>query len=251
MIKFLLDPLVIFCLLLILSSVFLLRKKRKWSRITLGAAIIWFLVCSTPFLPHALLGAWESQYPRQADLSRIPAGQKPAILVLGAGHTQEDALAPNDQLSRTSLQRLIEGVRIYRKLGGTQIIFSGYAGAGKISHAAIMKNAALDLGVNASDIRLLESPTNTREETEAYKKISDPSDPLILVTSASHMPRAMYLFQVCGIHPIPAPTAHLVKYGPKPLLNRWGISLENMNKMKTFISERVGLWHSQLFYRCR
>jgi uncharacterized SAM-binding protein YcdF (DUF218 family) len=70
-----------------------------------------------------------------------------------------------------------------------------------------MMNAklALALGVKQKDIILNGAPEDTREEALFTKSVVG-SKPFILVTSATHMPRAMMLFQQLGLHPIAAPT---------------------------------------------
>jgi len=55
---------------------------------------------------------------------------------------------------------------------------------------------------------LLLGTQDTQEEAQAGKKLLG-DKPFILVTSASHMPRALNFFNNEGLDPIPAPTNHL------------------------------------------
>lgn len=68
---------------------------------------------------------------------------------------------------------------------------------------------AMALGVEAEDIIIEAEATDTKDHPIYVKKIVG-SDEFILVTSATHMPRAMALFKKHDMHPTPAPTDYLV-----------------------------------------
>ncbi|MDW6093184.1 envelope biogenesis factor ElyC [Vibrio rhizosphaerae] len=147
------------------------------------------------------------------------------IMVLGSGHVVDDQLPPTSQLSRSALMRLTEGIRIMRMYPGSRLILSGYAGGTRFSHARMLARVALSLGVAKSDIVLLESAKDTWEEAQLAASFVGPRK-LVLVTSASHMDRALHEFQSAGLNPIPAPTNYLsykniaqpwIKYAPKAI----------------------------------
>jgi uncharacterized SAM-binding protein YcdF (DUF218 family) len=71
-----------------------------------------------------------------------------------------------------------------------------------------MTKMAEALGVSAEDIQRLSEPRDTEEESQQIAPIVGPQR-FILVTSASHMPRAMGLFRKRGMQPIAAPTDYL------------------------------------------
>ena len=78
----------------------------------------------------------------------------------------------------------------------------------------------MEWGVESEDIVLETKATDTKDHPIYVKEIVG-RDRFILVTSASHMPRAMALFRQHGMEPIPAPTDYMVtpvKYAT-PLLN--------------------------------
>jgi len=66
------------------------------------------------------------------------------------------------------------------------------------------------MGVSDSDIVLEPDSKDTKDEAVLIQKIVG-NEKLILVTSASHMPRSMALFKKRGMQPIPAPTDHTIK----------------------------------------
>ncbi|EGR2795751.1 envelope biogenesis factor ElyC [Vibrio navarrensis] len=147
------------------------------------------------------------------------------VMVLGNGHVVDDQIPPTSELSRTALMRLAEGIRILRMYPGAKMILSGYAGGSEISHARMMANVALALGVAKSDIILLEDAKDTWEEARQAAAFVRQKQ-LVLVTSASHMTRALKEFNDAGLTPLPAPTNYLAqkeitqawdKYAPKAL----------------------------------
>ncbi len=56
----------------------------------------------------------------------------------------------------------------------------------------------------ASKLSPLDLPKDTEEEAAAVKQAIGDA-PFLLVTSASHLPRAMIFFQQEGLNPLPAP----------------------------------------------
>jgi len=211
LISTIINPLTILWILLILAGIFLWRKRRKTAKVLGVIAIIWLLIISTPFIPNTLVKALENKYPPLKQLYIKPATCN--ILILGGGHTDDPRFPANNQLSTTALGRLAEGIRIHRQLPGSTIITSGYKGKGTISQAKVLAETAELLGEETESIRLQTEPKNTREEAEQYKKLYADSSQLILVTSATHMPRAMWTFKKAGLDPIPAPTNHIIKKG--------------------------------------
>jgi len=66
-------------------------------------------------------------------------------------------------------------------------------------------------------------------------------DPLVLVTSASHMPRAVALFRKQGMNPIPAPAAHLVKRRPGLVPEDFYPSAMALLKAQMAVREYLGM----------
>ncbi|RXJ72429.1 envelope biogenesis factor ElyC [Veronia nyctiphanis] len=145
------------------------------------------------------------------------------VMVLGHSHVVDDSIPPTSELSRTALMRLAEGIRIQRMYPSSELILSGYDGGHEVSHARALARVAIALGVNKDKIMLLETAKDTWEEARQAASVVGRSN-MVLVTSASHMPRAMYDFESAGLNPIPAPTNFLaqkeiklpwIKYSPR------------------------------------
>jgi uncharacterized SAM-binding protein YcdF (DUF218 family) len=191
---------------IVLALLFLYKNKLQKAKLTLTVSIVWFFLFSySPFI-NMILHNLESTYPT---LHQAPKEMK-YIYVLGGGHSTDETQPITSQVNEASVVRLNEGIRLYRQLHeNAKIIVSGYSGShDPTTHAAMQKKLAIALGVQEKDILLRPDPRDTQEEAIAAKKLLG-DEPFILVTSASHMARAMNFFAQEGLTPIPAPTNHL------------------------------------------
>ena len=178
-----------------------IKRARQW----IGLGIVWLFIFSYTPLANLLLYPIEQQYP---SLHKAPDSIQ-YIYVLGYGHTTDETLPITSQIDAEAIVRLSEGIRLYRQLGGkAKLILSGYSGLfDPTPHAIMQQKLALALGIPAQDIIVCPQAKDTEDEANAAKKISK-GQPLVMVTSAYHMPRALMWFEKVGLHPIPAPTYH-------------------------------------------
>ena len=191
---------------LLLVGLFLLwfTRRQRAGKVFITCGVGLLLGLSNSFTSNALLRPLEHRYPA---LLVAPTGAgAPAvgfILVLGGGGNNDPDVPITSNLTPGQMVRLIEGVRLYREIPGSKLILSG-------GHASAegMASVAEALGVSAADIRQLAEPRDTEEESQQVAPIVG-SRRFILVTSASHMPRAMGLFRKRGLQPIAAPTDYL------------------------------------------
>jgi len=199
-------PLPLGMALIVVALIFLYRHKVQKAKLTLVVSIVWlFLFSYSPFV-NTLLHTLESTYPT---LHQAPKEIK-YIYVLGGGHSTDESQPITSQVNEASVVRLAEGIRLYHQLDQkAKIIVSGYSGLyDDTPHAVMQEKLALALGVQTEHIILHTKPRDTQEEAIAAKKLLD-KEPFILVTSASHMSRAMKFFAQEGLTPVPAPTNHL------------------------------------------
>lgn len=246
LLKSLLSVLTLFWLLLAVAFLFHFRGKRRTAPWLLGVALGGLLLASTGPLPHLMIRSLESRYePFQGPLSR--EGDAPLhILVLGGGHTSDARLPANNQLSGSALGRLVEGIRIHRQHPGSLLILSGFPGKDPISNAEVMYQTALLLGVEAQSMAIIPEPENTRQEALAYREAFGDSHPLIIVTTATHIPRAMIWFRKAGLTPIPAPTNHAIKQSPTARPRWWLPSPENISLVDRAVYEYAGIVQAKL-----
>lgn len=237
-------PLPVFWILIFLAAVFFLRGRRKFSGFLGIFSLIWLLAISTPFLPDLLVSRLEDRYAVFNPDTFVGLDNAVHIVVLGGGHVNDDQLPANDRLSPTAMVRLSEAIRIHRQLPESIIVTSGGSASGNQPQAKVLAETALLMGVGKKYIKTQPLPKNTRMEASEYKKLFGDTAQLIVVTSAAHMPRAIYSFQKVGLDPVAAPTCHLVKIDEN--YNRWiGFpSSDNIHKMESAVHEYVGLlWY--------
>ena len=127
------------------------------------------------------------------------------IHVLGGGHTTDISQPISSQIGEAGIKRDLEGIIIHKHMKGSKIIFTGFEGSTNTTTAQMNANLAIALGVDKKDIIINGTPKDTKEEAMFTKSLLG-SEPFILVTSATHMPRAIELFKSLGLNPIPAPT---------------------------------------------
>lgn len=127
------------------------------------------------------------------------------IVVLGGGHSYHPELPPNSQAGLAALARLVEGVRLKKQLPAAKLIVSGAYGAPGPTHAKVLASIAEGMGVARADIVLEERTYDTHDEAMAVRNLVGGNTTVILVTSATHLPRAAALFRKQGLDPLPSP----------------------------------------------
>ena len=226
-------PINIVLLLLIFSLVFH-RKKPKHSFKSLSAAFIILLVSSFAPFSDTVMTAIENDYPPYVK-TNVPIDY---ILVLGCRHNTNAELPATSQLKSSSLERLVEAVRIYRLHPEAQVITSGYAGNDENSNAEKVKQAAIILGIPKHKILTENFPQDTQEEAQLIApRVLNRN--VVLVTSASHLPRAMAYFQQYGIKAIPAPASPWVK---SEHYSSWTHYMPNAQKLQ----QTTNVWYETL-----
>ena len=232
----LLMPVPVILLLLLWAVLLLLRPKTRWVGIivvSLATAILF--VGSYPPLSHKYISRFENQIPTY-QLQDHPADY---IAVLGSWHQSADGQPVTSELSPTAIVRLTEGIRIYRLNPGSKLIFTGFRGIIKdrVFYPEKLRELALSLGVPSEDIIIFNGPRDTIEEAQVIAE-HFPDSSLVLVTTAVHMPRALYMFHHVGLDPTPAPTDHL----SKPFKSSWTLpSAKTLAQSESWVHEWLGL----------
>jgi len=184
------------------------RQKEGKVLVTLGAALL--LLLGNPGISAALLRPLEQRYPPLALSSwqgaASPLREGTFIVVLGGGYSTDPRVDVASHLAEATIARLTGGIELYREVPGSKLILSG----GPPAQADDMAKVALALGVKEQDIILERKSRNTEQEA-IFIVPTVGKAPFLLVTSASHMPRAMALFRKLGMNPVAAPTDFLAK----------------------------------------
>lgn len=200
----LLSPLPLVGLILLVAWVMRWLNRTRLACTATCLAVVLFLVFSVEPLARYLIVPLESRYDA---ITQPQAFQNVRwILVLGSSASQDADEPPTTRLSGIASLRLAEGLRLQNALPDSTLILSGGSVFGDAPSATVMSRAAVAMGADPERLRIHPNPLNTREEAEFMREaVGD--EPFLLVTSASHMPRAMMLNRKAGLSPIPAPTA--------------------------------------------
>lgn len=233
-----LSPVPVTLLLLLFALLTLMRRKGRWfGLLCLLLALAILFTASYPPLSQRLMEPYESRYPAY----ELSDQHHDYVSVLGNWHQTTEEQPVTSELGPTAIVRLAEGIRVYRLNPGSRLIFTGFHGVDEdpVSFPDKLKELAVALGVPETDILTFNGPRDTAEEAQLIGDLF-PDDSLVLVTSASHMPRAMALFRGAGLEPTPAPTGHL----SKPDSRWWKFpDAKTLAKTELWLHEQLGqIW---------
>jgi len=196
----LLMPLPLLGLLSLILLIFALKQRKLV--ITLSfLSLATLLLASTPWVANLLI---KHNQPTSLAFNFLKHPKIDKIVVLGCDINPNPALSANSQLGNCALTRLVEGIRLANIYPRAQLIVSG-GGYEKITNSALMNKTAISLGINKN--RIVQNPNAMDTAQEAAFLASKLVDyNTALVTSVSHMPRAINLFNAQGVAAIPAAT---------------------------------------------
>jgi uncharacterized SAM-binding protein YcdF (DUF218 family) len=177
-------------------------KRTKTGQALVAASLVLLTVLGLPPVGSALAGTLER------GLVPFPGGPVDYVVVLGSGHNSDADLPVSSRLSDAGLYRLVEGLRIAQAQPQSTLVLSGYGGADPRPNAEIYRDVAISLGFPVARIVTEGRPRNTAEEAELLEPLLR-GHRFALVTSATHMPRAVALFRARDLVPVPAPTGYL------------------------------------------
>lgn len=198
-------PLGLACLLLVIA-IAAFWKRPRLAAVSVGLALLVLWLGSNTLVAGWLVRSLEQQVVPTAELP-----QAAAIVVLGGG--TKPALPPRPWVDLSEEgDRVLYGAQLYRAgkaprilLSGGRIEWSGNSTPESADMAAIIQA----MGVPTSAILQESKSRNTYENAVNVKQLlaaQQIQGPVLLVTSALHMPRSLRIFQHLGISVIPAPT---------------------------------------------
>ena len=235
-------PLSVCSLLLVAGLFFLLLTRRRklgcWL-VAIGTGVL--LLMSYPPIPGFLLRRLEASYP-PLTAERARASKARVICVLGHEVYAEGSLPPNCRFSEDAVCRLAEAARVYRLLGDVSIVAS--IDSQRVSEGE--RGNSLDgvfevFGIPASSLVMVANARDTVEEIRRFKTLVG-TNTVVLVTSASHLRRAMLVAERLGLDAVPAPCG----YWLDPARPGWGIvdvlpSVSNLRNSERVVYEYLGL----------
>lgn len=227
-------------LLLTVIGLGLHHRLRRLGTALAVSGILLLIASSLPVTARALMAPLERQ--TALDPAGVPAQQARAIVILAGGSRPRAPEYGGATVSPSTLERLRYGARLHHRTG-LPVVVSGGLGNGRLrSEGFYMRRALRELGV--TNVRVEGHSANTAENARFTAQLLGPGRPVVLVTHAAHMTRAMRQFEAAGLEVIPAPTGFTGPHPGPPLLE-WLPSAGAMELTATALHEWVGrLWYA-------
>lgn len=216
-----------------------------WFKLNLALAFIFYLLASTRYIPSKLLLHKEQKF-EVLNVEKIDPNKKYFIHVLGSGYTKDERLYASQMLTLTALARLCEGIRLHHILENSKLVTSGASKRGIESQASVTKKAAIEMGIQPSDIYILEEPTTTSEEVNAFVSRFGTDVNLIVASDATHLPRALQMYKDVGIEAIAAPTNFHIKVDANHPLHFEFPNLESFDTANQYFLAVTKEWYYYL-----
>jgi uncharacterized SAM-binding protein YcdF (DUF218 family) len=232
------QPLTYVFIFLVLALIF--YRKPRLGKTCIGLALGLLLVFGTFPFPDMLVRYLETQYappaaPPQAD----------AVVVL-SGMVNLLTSTPHQIEFGESAERILTGISLVKEGHANTLVITG--GSGDLYHqdrseARLLQQFALDFGIPADRILIDPASRNTYENAVNTQAILEEHElsTLILVTSASHLPRAMACFHKLGISPIPYGVDYHALPDPEYRLSTIIPSAGALKKTSTILHEYIGI----------
>ena len=236
--------LVVFCGLAAVG--FLSRDSllRRWRYAFILAAVITYAV-STPFFPNLLLRNIESTYKKPHIPAAVVHG-KSLIIVLSAGWPRVTKHGWDPKIGESGWESTYAAVLLWDRVGGT-LRFVGSPTPDNVDSAANeMALVAEHLGVPSAHIEIERDSLDTHQNIQfSSREIRRHQGPVWLVTTASHMPRAMAVAHRLGLSIIPYPCFY--RADGRVTVYSWLPS----NKSPLILEKVLHEWVGLLYYRLR
>ena len=200
--------------------------------------LLWLLACSMTYPSVLLIKHLEDTYPV------IPLGSEEwrkteAIVVLACNYFEDDELPFVSRWPNCSLQRNLHAALMYREYPMPIFLAGDVLGRNdKFPQASHNQYFFELMGVDSADIFVVPKGRNTETEVNALVSILD-SRNISLVTSASHLPRAVFYFEENNIQVLPIPVEHLSRKSVEPVLGLPNAT--SLSRSERAIHEYLGL----------
>ncbi len=232
---------------LLLIAIATFWKRPRLAAASVGTALGVLLISSSALTSTALVKSLESQY--------RPATTYPkagAIVILGGSVRAPAAPRIWPEVTEAG-DRVLYTARLYRQGAAPKVILTGgrirWAEGTSDSEAQDIETLLAFMDVPPSAMLLDRESLNTHENAVNVKKIllkEGIQEPILLVTSALHMPRSMAIFKKEGISAIAAPTDYLRAGDPQPSFTELLFALlpdsGALSQTTLAIKEYVGFW---------
>lgn len=179
------------------------------------------------------------------DASLCEAHRGATVTVLGQGLDDEDVperFCDNDGLRR----RLSEGAYVAHCIPGSRLVVSMSGDAPSERKVEAIRQFIKGYGLDPESVFFYEDARDTREEALSTIDLFGASN-IVVVTSASHMPRALIIFRKHGADPIAAPCDY--RYfgdGTRWTWHELHFGLHNFARADRVMHETFGLLYEKM-----
>jgi len=207
-------PLTWIVLLFLLAA---FSRTEKWKKLGFRGGLIALLFFTNPFIIRTIISAYETPP------ASLPAGKQFGAGILLGGFISYDADDKTGYFNQAA-DRFIQTALLYKRGQIKRIIVSagnGYITENTFREADFVKQRLTELGVPATDILTDAASRNTEENAIYTKRIIDSlqlQPPLLLISSAMHLPRAQQVFQKKGMNVVLYPADFSAKGAGNNLL---------------------------------
>jgi uncharacterized SAM-binding protein YcdF (DUF218 family) len=215
-VSLLLQPLHWIALLLMVGAILLFvrsQRLRNFGRALCCAAALLLLLAGWYPLPEALIGALEDRYaPPTADLSRFTG-----MVVLGGVFSRYDGRDRLQPALGCAGDRVVVPIPLMNQNRDIRLLFSGgasYPASASDAEAIQARRYFEHMGTDMSRVLFESKSRDTYENATFSLKVPtvDAGKPWLLITSASHMPRALATFRKAGWNVTPYPVNYYSQY---------------------------------------
>ena len=206
-------------------------------------SLIILLISTNSFVGNYLFQKLE--YPYKPIL--IDNIKKSDAIVVLSGMIHQIGTEVNSKYEWSDPDRFFAGLKLLKQNKSNVLIFT----AGQVPWANnwkpegfILKDKAIEFGIEENKILVTENVKNTYEESLEVLKLIPQRSSIILVTSAFHMERSIYLFEKQGFKVNPFPVDFKISNKRITILD-FIPSLGALNSTSAFIRENIG----RLYYK--
>jgi len=222
-----------------------IRRTERLARWYFAALFATYWIVASPACAERLV-EWRGRGYRPLSIAADARGAT-VVVVLGAGNqTIESRGLTINRISSDAALRLLEGARLYRLLDRPTIIVSGGVTGrdkGAQPEAEAMRTAIVQLGIPAEHVMVEAESKNTRQEAAVIARmLSDRArQPIVLVTSPTHMSRALEEFRAAGLDPVPSAAAYKSEHSLER--HRWIPSNGGLMLVDTVVYDSAAEWY--------
>jgi len=223
----------------IIFIIFLSALSLKRCRVIGGLILlvaVSLLALSSPVVSRHLVATLELNFPA---LATPPENSRYIAVFSGGAHRKVDR-DPPISLSPEQSARLIEAVRLWKLSPESTLITTGAHFRRESSSAEAMAVVARWFGVPESQIVRLDTARDTKEEIEQLSELVA-AEPIVIVASASHLPRIAMLASRANLNATFAPS-----HWKSSTFSWWRFNSERLYHVDQIIHEYVGMWWYRL-----